>query len=202
MAATGKEAVTLEQLKRQIDALPSGESVTYTLTKSGSTIYLNGSDGSKTSVQDENTTYGLASASSNGLMSSSQYTKLNSLPSSFSAPEFAVLYNNSNGTTSATLSSNVSNYRVIIVICQDASSRQFCSMCYNNHSSSGGTLVLTRSVYSSSVDGAYVSSTLATVSRTKVTLSGTGQGYIGGDNSCSADASSDLKIRTVLGVDW
>ena len=34
---------------------------TYTLTKSGSTITLNGSDGSETSVTDENTTYTLAS---------------------------------------------------------------------------------------------------------------------------------------------
>lgn len=202
MAATGKEAVTLEQLKRQIDALPSGESVTYTLTKSGSTITLNGSDGSKTSVQDENTTYGLASASSNGLMSSSQYTKLSNLPSSFSAPTFKTLYSNTAGTTSATLSDYVSNYRMIVVIFKDSSNRLFSSISYPNHSTSGGTLVGTRGVYSSSVKGYYTTSTLCSIKGKSATLSGTGQGYSGADNSADADATADLLITSVIGIDW
>lgn len=52
---------------------------TYTLTKSGSTITLTGSDGSTTSVTDSNTTYGLATASANGLMSSTQFSKLSGI---------------------------------------------------------------------------------------------------------------------------
>lgn len=56
---------------------------TYTLTKSGSTITLTGSDGSKTSVTDAdtNTTYGVATSSANGLMSSTDKTKLDGIAS-------------------------------------------------------------------------------------------------------------------------
>lgn len=42
-------------------AVPPNTNTTYTLTKSGSTITLTGSDGSKTSVADSNTTYSLSS---------------------------------------------------------------------------------------------------------------------------------------------
>ena len=42
-------------------AVPTNTNTTYTLTKSGSTITLTGSDGSKTSVTDANTTYSLSS---------------------------------------------------------------------------------------------------------------------------------------------
>jgi hypothetical protein len=41
--------------------VPPNTNTTYTLTKSGSTITLNGSDGSETSVTDSNTTYTLSS---------------------------------------------------------------------------------------------------------------------------------------------
>ena len=41
--------------------VPPNTNTTYTLTKSGSTITLNGSDGSETSVTDSNTTYSLSS---------------------------------------------------------------------------------------------------------------------------------------------
>ena len=41
--------------------VPTNTNTTYTLTKSGSTITLTGSDGSKTSVTDSNTTYSLSS---------------------------------------------------------------------------------------------------------------------------------------------
>lgn len=41
--------------------VPTNTNTTYTLTKSGSTITLTGSDGSKTSVADSNTTYSLSS---------------------------------------------------------------------------------------------------------------------------------------------
>lgn len=43
---------------------------TYSLSKSGSTITLTGSDGSSTSVTDSNTTYGVASSSTLGLVKS------------------------------------------------------------------------------------------------------------------------------------
>ena len=50
---------------------------TYSLSKSGSTIKLTGSDGSETSVTDSNTTYQNATTSTDGLMSSEDKTKLN-----------------------------------------------------------------------------------------------------------------------------
>lgn len=52
---------------------------TYSLTKSGSTIKLTGSDGSETSVLDSNTTYQNATTSADGLMSSEDKTKLNGI---------------------------------------------------------------------------------------------------------------------------
>ena len=54
---------------------------TYTLKKDGNTITLTGSDGSKSNVTDANTTYSVASASANGLMSASDKTKLDGIAS-------------------------------------------------------------------------------------------------------------------------
>lgn len=52
-------AVTADKLAAGV--IPKDTNTTYTLTKSGSTITLNGSDGSETSVTDSNTTYSLSS---------------------------------------------------------------------------------------------------------------------------------------------
>mgnify|MGYP005785129495 CR=1 FL=1 len=61
--------------------VPTNTNTTYTLTKSGSTITLTGSDGSKTSVTDAdtNTTYSAATTSTNGLMTAAMVTKLNGI---------------------------------------------------------------------------------------------------------------------------
>ena len=53
---------------------------TYSLTKSGNTITLTGSDGKTTSVTDSNTTYSNATTSAAGLMSAADKTKLNNTP--------------------------------------------------------------------------------------------------------------------------
>lgn len=52
---------------------------TYSLSKSGSTITLTGSDGKSTSVIDSNTTYSVATQSTNGLMSPTDKTKLDGI---------------------------------------------------------------------------------------------------------------------------
>ena len=52
---------------------------TYSLSKSGSTITLTGSDGSTTSVTDSNTTYSTATQSADGLMSADDKAKLDGL---------------------------------------------------------------------------------------------------------------------------
>lgn len=52
-------AVTAEKLAAGV--IPEDTNTTYTLTKSGSTITLNGSDGSSSEVTDDNTTYTLTS---------------------------------------------------------------------------------------------------------------------------------------------
>lgn len=52
-------AVTADKLA--VGVIPEDTNTTYTLTKSGSTITLEGSDGSSTSVTDANTTYTLSS---------------------------------------------------------------------------------------------------------------------------------------------
>lgn len=53
--------------------------VTYQLQKVGNKIYLNCSDGSSTFVTDDNATYGLAATAANGLMSSTDKSKLNNI---------------------------------------------------------------------------------------------------------------------------
>ena len=72
--------VTLEEVKALIDS--SDKNTTYTLTKNeNNEIVLTGSDGSTTSVTDSdtNTTYSTATTSANGLMSSSDKTKLDGI---------------------------------------------------------------------------------------------------------------------------
>ena len=67
----GEISITKDNVTSALGYTPgtgsSDSDTTYTLTKSGSTITLTGSDGSKTSVSDNNTTYGTVSTTANGL---------------------------------------------------------------------------------------------------------------------------------------
>lgn len=79
----GEMAFTTDTKKLYISNTdePINNNTTYSLSKSGSTITLTGSDGSKTSVTDAdtNTTYNAATTSANGLMTSAMVTKLNGI---------------------------------------------------------------------------------------------------------------------------
>lgn len=69
--------ITKEDVVKALGYTPGdSQTVTYTLSKSGSSIVLSGSDGSRTSVADSNTTYPLATAEKDGLMSKSYVSKL------------------------------------------------------------------------------------------------------------------------------
>ena len=70
----GISSSSLIQIKDNINT-----NTTYTLTKSGGTITLNGSDGSTFNVTDSNTVYGNATASAAGLMSAADKTKLDGI---------------------------------------------------------------------------------------------------------------------------
>lgn len=70
----GISSSSLIQIKDNINT-----NTTYNLTKSGSTITLNGSDGSTFNVTDSNTVYGNATASAAGLMSAADKTKLDGI---------------------------------------------------------------------------------------------------------------------------
>lgn len=81
---TGELAVTTDTGELYVGdkdkkVLKINSNTTYTLTKSGSTITLTGSDGSTQSVSDSNTTYSAATQSANGLMSSTDKTKLDGI---------------------------------------------------------------------------------------------------------------------------
>lgn len=81
---TGELAVTTDTGELYVGdkdkkVLKINDNTTYTLTKSGSTITLKGSDGSSQSVTDSNTTYSAATQSANGLMSSTDKTKLDGI---------------------------------------------------------------------------------------------------------------------------
>lgn len=67
----GISATSLMQIKDNINT-----NTTYTLTKSGNTITLKGSDGSSVNVTDSNTIYNNATASAAGLMSAADKSKL------------------------------------------------------------------------------------------------------------------------------
>lgn len=62
---------------------------TYSLSKSGSTITLMGSDGSITSVTDSNTTYSIATTSSPGLMSAVDKLKLDTMVAGAETNQYA-----------------------------------------------------------------------------------------------------------------
>ena len=70
----GTSATSLIQIKDNINT-----NTTYTLTKSGSTITLKGSDGSAVNVTDSDTIYNNATASAAGLMSAADKSKLDSV---------------------------------------------------------------------------------------------------------------------------
>lgn len=81
---TGELAVTTDTGELYVgdkdkNVLKINEDTTYTLSKSGSTITLTGSDGSTQSVSDSNTTYSAATQSANGLMSSTDKAKLDGI---------------------------------------------------------------------------------------------------------------------------
>jgi hypothetical protein len=81
---TGELAVTTDTGELYVgdkdkQVVKINENTTYTLTKSGSTITLKGSDGSTQTVSDSNTTYSTATQSANGLMSSTDKTKLDGI---------------------------------------------------------------------------------------------------------------------------
>lgn len=67
----GTSTTSLVQIKDNINT-----NTTYTLTKSGNTITLKGSDGSSVNVTDSNTIYNNATASAAGLMSAADKAKL------------------------------------------------------------------------------------------------------------------------------
>lgn len=77
----GEMAFTTDTKKLYISNTdePINNNTTYSISKSGSTITLTGSDGSKTTVSDSNTTYGEATTSANGLMTSTMVSKLNGI---------------------------------------------------------------------------------------------------------------------------
>ena len=70
----GISSSSLIQIKDNINT-----NTTYNLTKSGSTITLNGSDGSTFNVTDSNTVYGNATVSAAGLMSAADKAKLDGI---------------------------------------------------------------------------------------------------------------------------
>lgn len=81
---TGELAVTTDTGELYVgdkdkQVVKINENTTYTLTKSGSTITLKGSDGSTQTVSDSNTTYNAATTSAAGLMSATDKSKLNGI---------------------------------------------------------------------------------------------------------------------------
>lgn len=83
----GEMAFTTDTKKLYISNTdePINNDTTYSLSKSGSTITLTGSDGSTTSVTDAdtNTTYNAATTSANGLMSANDKKRLDAIATAY-----------------------------------------------------------------------------------------------------------------------
>lgn len=71
----------VSQLTNDSGYKTTDNNTTYSISKSGSTITLTGSDGSTSTVSDANTTYGVATTSAAGLMSVDDKKKLNGVAS-------------------------------------------------------------------------------------------------------------------------
>lgn len=71
----------VSQLTNDSGYKTTDNNTTYSISKSGSTITLTGSDGSTSTVSDANTTYGAATTSAAGLMSVDDKKKLNGVAS-------------------------------------------------------------------------------------------------------------------------
>ena len=104
--ATASDIPTkVSQLTNDSGFKTTDNNTTYTITKSGSTITLTGSDGSTTSVTDSNTTYNAATQSAAGLMSAADKVKLDGMSTSvfdfdalINAPGYTYSYTKSTGT--------------------------------------------------------------------------------------------------------
>lgn len=73
--------ITTDTHEMYVDSTTAHEKIgtTYSLSKSGNTITLTGSDGSSSNVTDTNTTYGNATSSASGLMSANDKAKLDGI---------------------------------------------------------------------------------------------------------------------------
>lgn len=82
VAVTSEIPTKVSQLTNDSGFKTTDTNTTYTISKSGSTVTLTGSDGSTTSFTDANTTYSAATQSAAGLMSAADKTKLDGLSDS------------------------------------------------------------------------------------------------------------------------
>lgn len=73
--------ITTDTHEMYVDSTTAHEKIgtTYSLSKSGNTITLTGSDGSSSNVTDTNTTYGNATSGASGLMSAADKAKLDGI---------------------------------------------------------------------------------------------------------------------------
>lgn len=86
VATTSANGLLSKEDKAKLDGIEAGatatnDNTTYSISKSGSTITLTGSDGSTSTVTDSNTTYSAATTSASGLMSATDKTKLDGIQS-------------------------------------------------------------------------------------------------------------------------
>lgn len=105
-ANTSAIPTKVSQLTNDSGFKTTDTNTTYTLSKSGSTITLTGSDGSTNSVTDSNTTYSTATTSKNGLMSSTDKTKLDGIATGATKNTASSTTPKANGTAAAGSESN------------------------------------------------------------------------------------------------
>ena len=81
LAAGSNVTLTPDTTNDKVTIAATDTNTTYSIAKSGSTVTLTGSDGSTSSFTDANTTYSAATTSANGLMSSTDKSKLDGIAS-------------------------------------------------------------------------------------------------------------------------
>lgn len=107
--------------------------VSYTLSKSGNTITLTGNDGSSSSVTDDNTTYSVATSSSNGLMSAADKQKLDTLDTT--SYELPLASDSTRGGVKIGYTENNKNYPVEL----DSSERMYVNVPWTDTTYTAGT---------------------------------------------------------------
>lgn len=114
--------------------------------------------------------------------------------------EFSQLYSSSSGSASASLSSSIANYKMVVVDFCDAQGRIWSETVYNN-SSASVSINTTRFIPSANTQG-YLEGAIVTINGTSVSIGSDYQWFVNSDGLWNATETGDFRIKAVVGINW